>query len=701
MNKLIHINNINIKFKDTVIEQGDVSLQEHQITLFTGASGCGKSSLLNILGLLDETNKYQYLWDHHEIKRDEYERLKQYNISYVFQNYGIIGDLDIEDNFKAMFQIAGLPFHKERMKELLNEVSLASLSLKQKAKSLSGGEKQRLAIALALVKEPKLLLLDEPTANLDERNSEIIVQILHQLKRKNIMIVIATHHKNRYHADHIYEIKEKQIVEIMTTEAVKEEIHHETEGRKKFPYFSYAKLHFVSHFLIYAILLIAMIFSFYEVSKGLVNVAATKHFMDESLGSIVDDEIFVNNIEKVIDENDKYFHQVYLHPFSKEKISELSTIPHIKNIYPYTVLLDTSYATLEDDGAIKMRIDRDGEIDPIFNEVAYKGNKINTMKEFSNSLIFASCDSDAKKRNSIKIDEKVEHGVFISKELADKLQINDLNNTEIEVYMPIHMGYSTSEGGTGDGSVTVETRPLAALYSKTKLAVQGIYEKDMMTNGYYDIGGDEKIFIDYRMIKKYHDEIIQDKELMKQYHEVYTENFFEGDDFYVNDTSSTYIIQVDDPKYTEEVSEQIYKTLDHVYVKNKATEKDTLYASLRETAMLSLLMPTILFVVTAILMMILYLYTLHARKKEIAYLQANGIRKTYRIPFLNQLMIIIPAGIIGYCMAYVWAYNYGFDVLRQVMLLDVIAILMLMILCYFISYRYFKHLDVRKELHSN
>ena len=117
--------------------------------------------------------------------------------------------------------------------------------------------------------------------------------------------------------------------------------------------------------------------------------------------------------------------------------------------------------------------------------------------------------------------------------------------------------------------------------------------------------------------------------------------------------------------------------------------------------MQNLLMPTNLLVVTAILMMILYLYTLHARKKEIAYLKANGIRKIYRIPFLNQLMIIIPAWIIGYFMAYVWGYNYGFDVLWQVMLLDVIATMMLIILCYFISYRYFKHLDIKKELHSN
>lgn len=694
---MIQLNNIQIKFNDTIIEQGSISLYEHQITLLIGVSGCGKSSLLNILGLLDHTNQFQYFWDQKEINPHD-EKIRQYDIAYVFQNYGIIADLDVEDNFKAMFQIAGLSFHYERMQELLKEVSLETLSIKQKVKSLSGGEKQRLAIALALVKEPKLLLLDEPTANLDESNSEIIVEILHRLKQRNIMIVIATHHKNRYSADHIYEIKEKQIVEMMSTEPVKEAIYHKTKGRKKFPYFSYAKLHFVSHFLIYVVLSAAMIFSFYEVSKGLTNTLKTKQFMDDTLESIANDELIINNTEAMINESDKFYYYEYFHPFTKEQIDEVTKIPHIKNIYPYMILFDSALAVIDDDGNISLQYDSFNTEDAFYNEVSYGDQSINTLDVSFESLYFASCDKDLKKRQSVKVDENVNSGVFISKDLANDLKIDHLDHTEIEVYMPIHMGYSTSYGGkNGD----VETRPLAALYRKSKLTVQGIYEKDIYSHGYYDIYGAEKIFIDYRMIKKYHDEIIQDKELMKQYHEVYTENFFEGDDFYVNDTSSTYIIQVDDPKYTEEVSEQIYKTLDHVYVKNKATEKDTLYASLRETAMLSLLMPTILFVVTAILMMILYLYTLHARKKEIAYLKANGIRKIYRIPFLNQLMIIIPAWIIGYFMAYVWGYNYGFDVLWQVMLLDVIATMMLIILCYFISYRYFKHLDIKKELHSN
>ena len=219
---MIQLKDIQIKFRETIIEQGGITLQKHQITLFTGISGCGKSSLLNILGLLDNQNHFQYLWDDKEINSNECEKLKQYEIAYVFQDYSIIADIDIEDNFKAMFQIAGLPFQKERMQELLKEVSLESLSVKQKAKSLSGGERQRLAIALALVKQPKLLLLDEPTANLDEASSDIIVNILHQIKQQDIMIAIATHHPNRYHADHIYEIKDKKIVETRKTEASQE-----------------------------------------------------------------------------------------------------------------------------------------------------------------------------------------------------------------------------------------------------------------------------------------------------------------------------------------------------------------------------------------------------------------------------------------------------------------------------------------------
>ena len=91
---MIQLNNIQIKFNDTIIEQGSISLYEHQITLLTGVSGCGKSSLLNILGLLDHTNQFQYFWDQKEINPHD-EKIRQYDIAYVFQNYGIIADLDV------------------------------------------------------------------------------------------------------------------------------------------------------------------------------------------------------------------------------------------------------------------------------------------------------------------------------------------------------------------------------------------------------------------------------------------------------------------------------------------------------------------------------------------------------------------------------------------------------------------------------
>ena len=699
---MIQLKDIQIKFRETIIEQGGITLQKHQITLFTGISGCGKSSLLNILGLLDNQNHFQYLWDDKEINSNECEKLKQYEIAYVFQDYSIRADIDIEDNFKAMFQIAGLPFQKERMQELLKEVSLESLSVKQKAKSLSGGERQRLAIALALVKQPKLLLLDEPTANLDEASSDIIVNILHQIKQQDIMIAIATHHPNRYHADHIYEIKDKKIVETRKTEASQEASETKKEIRKRFKYLAYARLHFVSHFIIYAIILAAMCFSFYEVSKGMVNIFGTKQFMDERLGEIISDELIVNHIEELIVDDDKYYFQSYLHSFTKEQVDEISKIPHVKSIYPYTVLVDSDFIKLEADGTLTSNYESFNQNGAFYNNVRYGSKTINILDEYSDNLLFASCDKDVKKRQSIKVDESVESGVFISKDLADELGIKKLNHTEIEVYMPIHMGYTTSKGGTSDGKVEVVTNPVISLFKKTKLPIQGIYEKDIYTQGYYDILSNEKIFIDYRTVEQYHKEAINNHELLINFKDIVTANLFDYDRFYVNDTSSMYIIQVDDPKYTEEVTEQIYKTLDNVYVKNKDTEKESLYGSLNEVAMTSLMMPAILFIVTAVLMMILYLYTLHARKKEIAYLQANGITKTHKIPFINQMMVIMPSGMIGFIMTYVWANGYSdYSILCKVMVFIIAAVVLLLVLYHIISYCYFKRLDVRKELHSN
>lgn len=117
---------------------------------------------------------------------------------------------------------------------------------KQKSKSLSGGEKQRLAIALALVKEPQLLLLDEPTANLDDNNAKQIVEILNKLKEKGLMIVIASHHPDLYNGDHIYQIEDMKLKELKKTESLKS-IENRERQIKRFNPFKYTLLHLSHH----------------------------------------------------------------------------------------------------------------------------------------------------------------------------------------------------------------------------------------------------------------------------------------------------------------------------------------------------------------------------------------------------------------------------------------------------------------------
>ena len=218
---MLEIKNLNIRFQYSIVEDGNVTINPYEITIFTGESGTGKTSILNILGLLDLDNRYDYYLNGELIKKNDYNKIKRSYISYVFQDYNLIEDLSIKDNFETMFNISGKKYDKALVENLLNDVCIDLKKLKQKSKSLSGGEKQRLAIALALVKEPQLLLLDEPTANLDDNNAKQIVEILNKLKEKGLMIVIASHHPDLYNGDHIYQIEDMKLKELKKTESLK------------------------------------------------------------------------------------------------------------------------------------------------------------------------------------------------------------------------------------------------------------------------------------------------------------------------------------------------------------------------------------------------------------------------------------------------------------------------------------------------
>lgn len=194
----IQIENLSKKYKhNLVFSNVNLTVKEQSFVAIHGTSGSGKSTLLNIIGLLEkyDSGVLKLFKKNAPPVNSKHSLLMQRSeISYLFQNFGLIEDETIEDNLDIALVYEKLPKSEklERKKQVLESVNL-SYDLKTKIYELSGGEKQRVALARVLLKKSKLILADEPTGSLDDTNKEDILKLLRKEQDKGKTIILATH----------------------------------------------------------------------------------------------------------------------------------------------------------------------------------------------------------------------------------------------------------------------------------------------------------------------------------------------------------------------------------------------------------------------------------------------------------------------------------------------------------------------------
>lgn len=179
----------------------------------TGPSGCGKSTLLSLLGTIDKCEDGLILLDGNDIFDDESTYRKK-KVGFVFQDYNLINYLDGFENVALAMEIAGNKKDENRIYGALSVVGIDKETAKRKANRLSGGEKQRIAIARALINNPEIILADEPTGNLDVDNSNMIVDIFLKLAHEyDKCVIMVTHNPDIAKlCDVEYSISNKNIV---------------------------------------------------------------------------------------------------------------------------------------------------------------------------------------------------------------------------------------------------------------------------------------------------------------------------------------------------------------------------------------------------------------------------------------------------------------------------------------------------------
>lgn len=187
----------------TALADIDLAVQAGEFIAIMGPSGCGKSTLLNIIGTIDRPTSGAYHFEGEDIAKlpeAQLARLRRDRLGFVFQSFNLIDELTIAENVALALAYRSMPARekRERVDAAMDRVGIAHRR-NHHPHQLSGGQQQRAAIARAIVGEPKLILADEPTGNLDTENGAQVMDILTRLNADGATIVMVTH--SPAHAD--------------------------------------------------------------------------------------------------------------------------------------------------------------------------------------------------------------------------------------------------------------------------------------------------------------------------------------------------------------------------------------------------------------------------------------------------------------------------------------------------------------------
>jgi putative ABC transport system ATP-binding protein len=201
--KIIEVQDLHKTYTETEVEVKaingiDLSFEEGEFTAIVGPSGCGKTTFLNMIGGLDAPTSGKVFINGTDISTFSSSKMIDFrlnNIGFVFQAYNLIPVLTAKENAEFIMQLQGKPKAERdrRIAELFEAIGIAGKENIRPSR-LSGGQQQRVAVARALASKPKFILADEPTANLDSKATEELLDIMHELnRREKVTFIFSTH----------------------------------------------------------------------------------------------------------------------------------------------------------------------------------------------------------------------------------------------------------------------------------------------------------------------------------------------------------------------------------------------------------------------------------------------------------------------------------------------------------------------------
>ena len=200
----------------TAVDHMDLSIEKGSFVAIVGASGSGKSTLLHLLGGVDTPTEGEVIIDNDNIYKLNDEKrsiLRRRKIGFVFQTYNLIPVLTVEENIKMPLMLDGTKIEQDRIDKIIDDLGLGKRK-NHLPNQLSGGQQQRVAIGRALANNPSIIIADEPTGNLDKKNSEEVMELLTKaVKNQGQTLILVTHEPEiAAMADRIIHLEDGKIV---------------------------------------------------------------------------------------------------------------------------------------------------------------------------------------------------------------------------------------------------------------------------------------------------------------------------------------------------------------------------------------------------------------------------------------------------------------------------------------------------------
>lgn len=202
----------------TALDSVSLKIERGEFTAVMGPSGSGKSTFMNILGCLDKMNSGRYTLNNRDVSNlsdNELAYVRNRELGFVFQSFNLIPRMTLLENVELPMVYAGTSTRERREKALsaLEKVGLQD-RIKHMPNEISGGQKQRAAIARAIVNNPAVIMADEPTGNLDTKSSEEIMKIFQRLNEEGATVIMVTHEPDiAQHAKRIVRFRDGEIID--------------------------------------------------------------------------------------------------------------------------------------------------------------------------------------------------------------------------------------------------------------------------------------------------------------------------------------------------------------------------------------------------------------------------------------------------------------------------------------------------------